>query len=75
MASFSVRMFAYLKDRHGERMEVEAEPSVEGVLQALLQNGVQTRACRLSVNLSFPTGNLALQETDKLALIPPVSGG
>ena len=75
MPAFSVRMFAYLKDRHGERVEVEAEPSVEGVLQALSQNGVQTRACRLSVNLSFPAGNLALKETDELALIPPVSGG
>lgn len=75
MPRFSIRMFAYLKDRHGERMEVNAEPSVEGVLQALSRNGVQTKACRLSVNLSFPSTNLALKETDELALIPPVSGG
>ena len=75
MPAFSVRMFAYLKDRHGERVSVEAEPNVEGVLSALSQNGVQTKACRLSVNLSFPSTNLALEETDELALIPPVSGG
>ena len=75
MSAFSVRMFAYLKDRHGERVSVEADPSVDGVLAALAQSGVQTKACRLSVNLAFPTSNVALKETDELALIPPVSGG
>lgn len=75
MPAFSVRMFAYLKDRHGERMSVDAEPSVKGVLEALALKGVQTKACRLSVNLAFPNGNTDLKETDELALIPPVSGG
>lgn len=75
MASFTVRMFAYLKDRHGERVSIDAEPNVNGVLEALSQRGVQTKACRLSVNLAFPNGNADLQETDELALIPPVSGG
>ena len=75
MASFSVRMFAYLKDRHGERVAVDAEPNVNSVLEALAQKGVQTKACRLSVNLAFPNGNADLKDKDELALIPPVSGG
>lgn len=75
MPSFAVRMFAHLKDRHGETVHVEAEPDVQGILDALEQLGVKTKSCRLSVNLAFPKGNEPLTEADELALIPPVSGG
>ncbi|HRK20780.1 MAG TPA: MoaD/ThiS family protein [Fimbriimonadaceae bacterium] len=75
MPRFDVKMFAYLKDRHGECVSVEAEPSVNGVYRALSHIGIDASGCRLSVNLSFPIGDEELQEGDELALIPPVSGG
>lgn len=75
MPAFEVRLFAHLRDRHGERLAVEAEPHVEGVLRALAASGVETKGCRLSVNLAFPKGDLAIPEGAELALIPPVSGG
>lgn len=68
-------MFAYLKDRHGERVVVSADPHVKGVLAALEREGIKTDGCRLSVNLDFPLGDEELQFGDELALIPPVSGG
>jgi molybdopterin converting factor small subunit len=68
-------MFAHLKDRHGDRVVVSAEPHVKGVLQALEGVGVETRSCRLSINFAFPLSDDPLSEGDELALIPPVSGG
>lgn len=68
-------MFAYLKDRHGEWVTVAAEPRVQSVLRSLAAQGVETKSCRLSVNLAFPVGDAELAEDDELALIPPVSGG
>lgn len=75
MARFEVKMFAYLKDRHGERVAVNADPHVKGVLAELERAGVKTEGCRLSVNFDFPLGDEALNEGAELALIPPVSGG
>lgn len=72
---FEVKMFAYLKDRHGASVTVHAEPSVQSVLEALQQHGIDAGGCRLSVNLAFAIGTEILSETDELALIPPVSGG
>lgn len=75
MAQWSVTMFAYLKDRHGEVVRVESEPSVRAVLEALKDYGVDTSSCRLAVNLYFAEPDDALSAGDNLALIPPVSGG
>jgi molybdopterin converting factor small subunit len=75
VATFAVRMFAYLKDRHGDAVVVSADPHVEGVLSALQEQGIDTKSCRLSVNFAFSLGDEALNEGDELALIPPVSGG
>jgi molybdopterin converting factor small subunit len=73
--TFTVRLFAYLKDRHGEQVQVEAEPTAEGVMAALRERGIRTDSCRLSVNLEFARTGQSLQGKDELALIPPVSGG
>lgn len=75
MPRFDVKMFAYLKDRHGDSVSVHADPHVEGVLRALNEIGVDASGCRLSVNFDFPLGDVAVNEGDELALIPPVSGG
>ena len=75
MAQFTVRMFAYLKDRHGAEVTVEAEPNVASILSALQRAGVTTQACRLSVNLAFSKPDAPVTQSDELALIPAVSGG
>jgi molybdopterin converting factor small subunit len=73
--TFSVRLFAYLKDRHGEIVEVEADPTASSVVEALNGKGIRTQSCRLSVNLEFVDLGTEIREGDELALIPPVSGG
>ncbi len=70
-----VRLFAYLKDGHGDSVEVEAGPSAGAVLAALEAKGLPVGACRLAVNQAFVRADHALAPGDELALIPPVSGG
>lgn len=68
-------MFAYLRERHGNTVSVEAEPSAEALLQALSKAGVRTDSCRLAVNCAFVKPEWQLSPGDEIALIPPVSGG
>lgn len=75
MSQFQVRLFAHLRDRHGPDVTVEAPPHVEGVLRALQASGIETKGCRLSIDLAFPQGDAPIREGAELALIPPVSGG
>jgi molybdopterin converting factor small subunit len=75
MGIWRVKMFAYLKDRHGEEIQVQSEPSSSALLKALAQAGVDVSPCRLAVNHTFVQKERSLAEGDELALIPPVSGG
>ena len=72
---WNVRLFAYLKDRLGPSVEVEAAPSAEALLAALRAKGLPTESCRLAVNHEFAEADTRLDPGDELALIPPVSGG
>ena len=72
---WTVRLFAYLKDGHGDAVQVEAEPTAGAVLAALGALGLPVGTCRLAVNQAFASPSLALAAGDELALIPPVSGG
>jgi molybdopterin converting factor small subunit len=75
MASWEVSLFAYLRERHGASVTVEAESTVASVLQALADAGIQTMSCRVAVNDEFALPGDALTSGSKVALIPPVSGG
>ncbi|MBI1757353.1 MAG: MoaD/ThiS family protein [Fimbriimonas ginsengisoli] len=75
MALWRVQLFAYLRDRHGEWVEIEAPPTTEGLLLALEARGIGGGYCRLAVNRAFASDGQSLNTGDELALIPPVSGG
>lgn len=75
MQRWTVRLFAHLRARHGEVVEVEAASIAGELLQALKEAGIATDACRLAVNLEFVGTDHALDPSDEIALIPPVSGG
>ena len=75
MQTWEIRLFAYLRERFGEKVFVQAGASAGEVLDALTAKGVGGNYCRLAVNKSFAARDLALKPEDELALIPPVSGG
>lgn len=75
MAQWEVRMFAYLRERHGATVAVEAEPTADAILTELAEAGVAIDACRLAVGDEFVNGNSPVAPSADIALIPPVSGG
>ena len=75
MASWDVSLFAYLRERHGSVVTVEAEPTAGAILAALTDAGINTMACRLAVGDEFVRPESAVPEGAPIALIPPVSGG
>jgi molybdopterin converting factor small subunit len=70
-----VLLFAHLKENHGEWVEIESEPTVRGVFDALQRAGIDTRSSRLAANDRFLGQGDAIPPGAELALIPPVSGG
>lgn len=75
MQPWKIKLFAYLRERHGETVSIEADATVGDVLDALTAAGIGGDYCRLAVNKAFAVRDLVLVEGDELALIPPVSGG
>lgn len=75
MNLWRVKLFAYLRERHGDWAEVESAGTVSGVLTALTAAGIDVRSCRLAVNQEFAAPEESIAPGDDLALIPPVSGG
>jgi len=75
MASWDVSLFAYLRERHGDVVTVEAEPNPGAILDALASAGINVVACRLAVGDEFAVTDAAIPLGSALALIPPVSGG
>jgi molybdopterin converting factor small subunit len=68
-------MFAYLRDRHGEYVTVNAPPVSDAILEALREAGVETNSCRLAIGNEFAMPQQSVPLGIALALIPPVSGG
>jgi len=75
MAKFDVALFAYLRERHGSVVTVEAEPNAGAILAALAGAGVRTDSCRLAVGDEFVKNDALVPNGSDVALIPPVSGG
>jgi molybdopterin converting factor small subunit len=75
MPSWEIKLFAYLRERHGPTARVEASSTAGAVLDALAAKGIGGDYCRLAVNRAFASRDLVLNPGDELALIPPVSGG
>jgi len=75
MATWNVRLFAHLREKHGPSVTVEAESTACAVLEALEVAGIRTVSCRLAVNDEFATRSSEIPDGAELALIPPVSGG
>lgn len=73
--TFDVKLFAYLRQEHGESVAVDCSPTAGALLDALFEMGIDTSASRLAVNHEFVPRSHPLQESDEIAVIPPVSGG
>ncbi len=75
MATWEVSLFAYLRDRHGPSITIEAVANPRAILQALAIAGVSVESCRLAVGDEFANLDDDVPVGSQLALIPPVSGG
>jgi len=75
MATWDVTLFAYLRERHGDVVTVEADSNVGAILTALAEKGVNTNSCRLAVSDEFVQLDAEVPVGSQIALIPPVSGG
>jgi len=75
MAKWDVSLFAYLREKHGPTMTVEAEPTAASILTALAASGVNVAACRLAAGDEFVGPDFTIPDGCEIALIPPVSGG
>jgi len=73
--TFEVKLFAYLRQEHGESVAVDCEPTAGSLLDHLHDMGIDTSACRVAVNHEFVGREDALRASDEIAVIPPVSGG
>ena len=75
MNLWRVKLFAYLRERHGDWVDVESAGTVAELLVALSAAEIDVRSCRLAVNHEFAQPETSISPGDDLALIPPVSGG
>ena len=72
---WQVLLFAHLRERHGDSVDIESEPTVDAVFAALQVAGITTQSTRLAADDEFVRPGDRLHEGQQLALIPPVSGG
>ena len=77
-----VLFFAHIKDAlasEGEILELETEKTVNDVVASLRGreewSDLASIPLTFAVNEDFVDGDHALREGDRLALLPPVSGG
>lgn len=82
MPSVSVRLFASLREKVGERLIEVAVPEggdVRALYEALAERYPQVRpyleSVVCAVDEEYVTAAHILREGDRVALIPPVSGG
>lgn len=74
-----VLLFAHLKEQAGSAvLEVDAAGKTVGELREYLEAETALKSLEgimIAVNEEFATDETAIQATDEIALIPPVSGG
>ena len=80
MKKYKLRAFGVTKEiLGGKEVVIEAESfTVQGLREYLEGNYPELRGLRslyIAVNSSYAEESQQLQETDEIALIPPVSGG
>ena len=80
LASYQVCYFGLLAERRGlseERLQHPATTAVElyASLNATHRLGLSTKDFRVAVNDEFVAWNHPLQDGDRIALLPPMSGG
>lgn len=82
MIDFDIRLFATLRDRAGQdriRVSLDSPATVNDLLAGIaaaypkLTEALPTVLVAVNKNFAFP--ETAIQETDEIALFPPVSGG
>ncbi len=82
--SFAIKLYALLKEQNKSEsitiyLPINELVSVSAIVssasRALTQTVSMATGVRLAVNERFVTGEVVLAEGDRLALIPPVSGG
>ena len=80
MAKYVIKAFGVTRDIIGVR---EATLELEGSTVGSLRHALKTRypslqnirSLMIAVNSSYAEDDLSIEESDEIALIPPVSGG
>lgn len=80
MGKYVIKAFGITKDILGARETVvESEEGTVGALRGVLKQRypslLQIKSLMIAVNSAYAEDDLAIGETDEIALIPPVSGG
>jgi molybdopterin converting factor subunit 1 len=80
MGKYVVKAFGITKDILGARESVfEVEGETVGALRSALKHRyppiLDIKSLMIAVNNAYAEDDLFIQETDEIALIPPVSGG
>jgi molybdopterin synthase sulfur carrier subunit len=80
MGKYVIKAFGITKDILGSRETVfESEGASVGALRSALKQRypslLDIRSLMIAVNNAYAEDDLAIAETDEIALIPPVSGG
>jgi molybdopterin synthase sulfur carrier subunit len=80
MAKYVIKAFGITKDIVGGRetvLEVEGHTvaSLRSALKSRYPSLANVRSLMIAVNSAYAEDDLAIGESDEIALIPPVSGG
>lgn len=78
----NIKFFAIVREKIGKEaisLELEANTKAEDLIKILIEKFPQVedilKKSKISSNLSFVSKEYILKNNDKIAVIPPVSGG
>ncbi len=80
MSKIQIQVFAVLKDHFKPTFEIEIkESTIEDLKTELIKQSPASskilQACRFAINENFVSLDYKLKENDKIAIVPPSSGG